>query len=127
MENRAVYGPTTEAAPGAGRGGLTACFTLGRLTRPQRVLKGLQLVRSRAAEDERALGRGSGQGQGGDLGAGEDASRLLLARPRRSGSSRFHTAVPSLPSGEGGVAVRLLPVARPQFLSPIHRILLCLL
>lgn len=126
-----MYGPTTEAAPGAGRGGLAACFTLGRLTRPQRVLKGLQLVRSRAAEDERALGRGSGQGQGlgqgGDLGAGEDASRLLLARPRRSGSSRFHTAVPSLSSREGGVAVRLLPVARPQFLSPIHRILLCLL
>lgn len=123
MDNGAVYSPTTEAAPGAGRGarsGLAAYFFLGRLPWSRRVLKVLQLVRPTAAEDEREPGRGSGQGrgQGGGLWTGEAA-----ARPSRSGSSRFHTPVPSLPTREGGVAVRLLPVAPPQsiYLSLSHR------
>lgn len=47
MENGAVYSPTTEAAPGTGRGarsGLAAYFVLGRLPWHRRILKGLQLV-----------------------------------------------------------------------------------
>lgn len=50
MENGAVYSPTTEAAPGAGRGarsGLAAYFVLGRLPWYRRILKGLQLVSQR--------------------------------------------------------------------------------
>lgn len=49
MENGAVYSPTTEAAPGAGRGarsGLAAYFFLGRLPWYRRILKGLQLLLS---------------------------------------------------------------------------------
>ncbi|XP_060241094.1 CKLF-like MARVEL transmembrane domain-containing protein 6 isoform X2 [Meriones unguiculatus] len=49
MENRAVYSPTTEAAPGAGRGarsGLAAYFFLGRLPLHRRILKGSQLLLS---------------------------------------------------------------------------------
>ncbi|CAH6777515.1 CKLF-like MARVEL transmembrane domain-containing protein 6 [Phodopus roborovskii] len=49
MDNGAVYGPTTEAAPGAGRGarsGLAAFFSLGRLPWSRRVLKVLQLLLS---------------------------------------------------------------------------------
>ncbi|XP_036048635.1 CKLF-like MARVEL transmembrane domain-containing protein 6 [Onychomys torridus] len=49
MENRAVYSPTTEEAPGAGRGarsGLAACFSLGRLPPSHRILKGSQLLLS---------------------------------------------------------------------------------
>ncbi|XP_041533295.1 CKLF-like MARVEL transmembrane domain-containing protein 6 [Microtus oregoni] len=49
MENGAVYSPTTEAAPGAGRGarsGLAAYFFLGRLPWSRRILKGLQLLLS---------------------------------------------------------------------------------
>ncbi|XP_055457780.1 CKLF-like MARVEL transmembrane domain-containing protein 6 isoform X1 [Psammomys obesus] len=49
MENGAVYSPTTEAAPGAGRGarsGLAAYFFLGRLPLHRRILKGSQLLLS---------------------------------------------------------------------------------
>lgn len=49
MENGAVYSPTTEAAPGTGRGarsGLAAYFVLGRLPWHRRILKGLQLLLS---------------------------------------------------------------------------------
>lgn len=90
----------------------------GRSQRPGRLLlpgpapmvsahpQGLAAGEPTAAEDEWARRRGPGpMGWGGCLEA--------AARPPRSGSSRFHTPVPSLPAREGGVAVRLLPVARP--------------
>ncbi|KAL1782033.1 CKLF-like MARVEL transmembrane domain-containing protein 6 [Sigmodon hispidus] len=49
MENGAVYSPTTEAAPAAGRGArrsLAAYFFLGRLPGHRNILKSLQLLLS---------------------------------------------------------------------------------
>lgn len=49
MENGAVYSPTTEEAPGPGRGarsGLGAFCSLGRLPWHRRILKGSQLLLS---------------------------------------------------------------------------------
>lgn len=116
MENGAVYSPTTEAAPGSGRGarsGLAAYFFLGRLPWSRRILKGLQLVRPAAAAEERAQGRGSGQGQGGGpVGWGAVGSRPpllgLLAREAAVSTPQF---LP-FPLRKGALpSVCLLPVA----------------
>lgn len=97
MENGAVYSPTTEAAPGAGRGarsGLAAYFFLGRLPWYRRILKGLQLVSQRR---RRTSGRGGGDR---DLWAGVDASRLPLGLLVREAAVSTLQFLPFLPGKE---------------------------
>lgn len=107
MENGAVYSPTTEAAPGPGRGarsGLAAYFFLGRLPLYRRILKGLQLVSQRRRRTRGRRGRGRGRDRdrdrNRDLWAGVDASRLplgLLVREAAVSTSQF---LPFLPGKE---------------------------